>query len=207
MPYLPDQAARLNQLNEANLSTVIADRLYRRPRFVNDDPGDFFIKLHERNVGGLPLLGAATAGLIDSWQAQPIEQLIRNPEPMGEALYMVSRVGASEGVAPVAKVAGNEQMSQAVLTTREDLQGRALRSLAGLLVEASVEDQWRYRHLFEAALDRVSHAPIGLMTMAGFWPSERDAVIERVLAHGDPQLTRLTRLVDVITPMFKASNA
>jgi hypothetical protein len=205
-------AARLNLLPESTLSIVVRGRLSRLPSFVlppvgREDPSKLLIDSFRHPEGGIPHLKTVSAAIIADWQSRPIEEHIKNPHPLGEALYLASSIGAMEAVPPISDVANNDQMIRPVLSSGEDLQGFALRALAGLLVGASKETQVAHRISFENALQRLQHVPIGLMTLAGFWPEEQADFIQEVRTHYNSSFERLISLVDVIVPAFRASSA
>ena len=186
---LEETAKALLELNTDDLVRAMEMRFQRFPSpplppiARDEDPADILIDtfqwLKESRGKDFDTLLKACETLIDQWSQLDDLILQRYAEPLGEACYLCARIGATATVPSIAKVAARDALATTVLPGGEDLQNRALRSLAGLLTRLQAKERGDYRSTFEKALDSEHHAPIALASLSVFWPEERSKFIER----------------------------
>jgi hypothetical protein len=116
------------------------------------------VAIAEQRESELYSLPLACKSLADEWSTVPRAALMRDPEPLGELLYLCARIGAQDAADSVARVAGREELASVFLQSSEDLQCRALRCLAGLLPKVNDMVRNKYKEVFQSALSRPSHS-------------------------------------------------
>jgi|GEM_PF-4257319 len=189
---LDEIAPALLVLNVSQLESILWRRIYRLPADPlppitrDEDPTDVFVDsyhwLKDNRDEDFTDLSAACARLMRQMAVFDQEWLQTYPEALGELCYLCARIGALEAIPSIAIVAGADGFGLAILPDGEDLQNRALRSLAGLLIKTP-EDRDTYRTLFENALASEHHAAIGLATLSVFWPDEQATFVDRANKH------------------------
>lgn len=171
----------------------------------DEDPADIFIDCFDRYPNKFANLRIACSIVADQWAYQDDEMIKKNPESLGELLYLCDGAQAQKAIPAIAHVASRAGLASTILPGGEDVQTRALRALAGLLVNEPPQVRERYRNLFEIALDDPTHAPIGLTTLTAFWPEDRDEFIRRALEHKTDQngeIAWLVKNLDLVLQTF-----
>ena len=174
----PEKLRLLVEQRLRGLETEVLPQLER-----DEDPADILIDCFAKYPDKLASLQDVCTELAYAWSEQKDEEIKANPEPLGELLYMCAMLHARSALPAIAHIADRANLASAILPEGEDIQSRALRSLAGLLVSEPPKVRDEYRKLFEVALETVDHAPIGLTTLTTFYPSERDTFIAKAQIH------------------------
>lgn len=190
-------AGHLMKLSSKELMPLISMRLSRRavpdfPSLARDeDPADILIdcfhwtKERGEKLGNLP---EACAMLAERWANLDEATVDATLEVLGELHYLCARIGATDAIPFIAKVAERDELATVTLPGGEDVQNRALRTLAGLLTLVPREQVSTYRSVFEKALDTEHHAVIGLSTLSVFWPEESAEFSQRAAKHESEQV-------------------
>src|SRR5688500_14858048 len=116
-PRLNQVLERLSRLNVPQMREMLRSRLIKDP--VEDipqlgreeDPTDVLVATYkmaiaEHREDELYSLPLACKSLAEEWSDSPRAVLMRNPEPLGELLYLCARIGAQDAADSVARVAG-----------------------------------------------------------------------------------------------------
>ena len=189
---LPAIAEYLTLLEAGALEGLVRRRLFREPvpelppLGRDEDPADVFVDvdgwLRERNHSWAAIRNIC-ASLAEQWAKVPYVR--QRPEPLGELHYLCARIAAVEARGAIAGVAEREDLRGVLLPGGEDIQLRALRCLAGLLVHLGKIEQMPFLPVFERALKVSQHRPMALTALVAFDPPGREQYIRRTAAQSE----------------------
>lgn len=213
-PSFHQVAARLSNLSHPQLHDLVFNRLHRLstnelPNLAepwekgsDEDPADILIAVCDNYPDLASRFKTVCRQLLEEWSLDAKTQRASS-EPLGELVWFSARINA-EGTTPrIAEIAGDSKFKYVQLSGGEDLQSRALRALAGLLVGQPQETRSNYRHLFEMALHSGFHTPIGLTTLVGFWPEDKDAIVDQAREHNREATEKILPILDALAEAFK----
>ncbi|MBI3485510.1 hypothetical protein HY025_01045 [Candidatus Daviesbacteria bacterium] len=188
----------LGSMSQPEVTEVVRRRLERLDTQVFPPLRDGYKNLSSRMVdlatqrysgsGEIALrLKTACVTIADEWSQQTDKQIQANSAPVAELLHLIGVIKATGAIASVAGFAKRDTLAEIRSPWHQDLQEVSLRSLAQLL-DAKVSEREPHRQLFEKALKRVDHAPIGLVALARFFPEETPYFAARARCLQDHQL-------------------
>lgn len=198
-------AQKIMDMNPQALHDLVERRVQNIPTVLpalsrDEDPADIFIDCIERFPTTAIRLASASTAVMNEWATKTNQQVQDAAEAMGELLYLCGRVGAKDAMPAISELARREDLDNIKLGNGEDIQLRALRSLGGLLYNATAEEREGQKELFEKALDTPvkERMLIGLNTLYVFWPEQRDSFIERARRHPMPNIEELVKVPSFI---------
>lgn len=198
----------LTDLSYENLRMLVNNRLIRSPadqlrpldNRISEDPSDIFIDIVD-GLSDKPLYQPFVARMHEvcvefsfETSQQTDETIAENAEAVGELLFLSARIGVKKAIPYIAVIAGRNSLNQRRLSTGEDIQNRALRSLSGLLSDEEIETKLKYKKLYEEALTNQDHITTGLSTLLTFFPEDRDRYVSVAREQGLQNLDELLEL-------------